>query len=108
MSGSKIAKNTAMSRHAPLFRMAAAVLGLASMPCAAQTSPIAVTGTLTNEGVICRALRADDGTLYTFRRSGLIDGFQPGDRIRIEGTISEISICQQGVTIDVTKAERTK
>jgi len=79
----------------------------AIIPCAAQTSQIAVTGTLTTEGVLCSALRTDDGALYTFRRGGPMAGFQPGDRIKIEGAVSDASICQQGVTVVVTKIERS-
>jgi hypothetical protein len=88
--------------------VAAAGLALAAMAAAAtaQTPTITVVGTLTNEGVECRALRGEDGVLYTFRRSRLTGRFHPGDRVRVEGTLEPISICQQGTTIHVTKAEK--
>jgi hypothetical protein len=73
----------------------------------AEGGTIAVTGTVTAEGVPCRVLRGDDGTLYTFRRSRITNEFKAGDRIRIEGTITPASICQQGTTIVVTKADKS-
>src|SRR5688500_11206758 len=75
---------------------------------AAQDRAISVVGVLTDEGVLCRALRGNDGVLYTFRRNQLSDRFQPGDRIRIEGTVAPVSICQQGTTIAVTRAENAQ
>ena len=62
---------------------------------------IEVKGRLTDEGVECQALRADDGTLYTL--SGDLRGFKTGDRVRVAGTIAEVSICQQGITIEIRK-----
>ena len=60
---------------------------------------IAVTGTLTREGIECPALRADDGRLYTL--VGGTGGFRPGDRVRVSGTQVQFSTCQQGTTIRV-------
>jgi hypothetical protein len=62
-----------------------------------------VTGTLTREGAECQAMRGDDGTLYTL--AGDFRGFRPGDRVRVEGRIAEVSICMQGTTIDVRRIE---
>lgn len=62
---------------------------------------IEVSGTITSEGVTCLAMRGDDGRLYTL--SGDTGGFGPGDRVRVEGARAEVSICQQGITIDVIR-----
>jgi hypothetical protein len=67
------------------------------------TDRISVTGTLTREGAECQAMRGDDGTLYTL--AGDFRGFRPGDRVRVEGRIAEVSICMQGTTIDVRRIE---
>jgi hypothetical protein len=63
-----------------------------------QAGVVTVTGTLTREGVECAALRADSGRLYTLTTRGR---FQPGDRVRVTGTIAQVSFCQQGTTIQV-------
>lgn len=60
-----------------------------------------MSGTITSEGVTCLAMRGDDGRLYTL--SGDTGGFGPGDRVRVEGARAEVSICQQGITIDVIR-----
>ncbi len=62
---------------------------------------IIVTGTLSKEGVECPALRGDDGRLYTLSRHDL-GALGPGDRVRVEGTIADVSTCMQGTTITVT------
>lgn len=67
---------------------------------------INVRGTLTNEGVECQALRGDDGELYTL--TGDLSGFEDGDRVKVRGTIAEISICQQGTTIEVQSIKDDK
>jgi len=72
---------------------------LAGMPAIAQT--VSVTGVLTNEGVECPAMRGEDGELYTLNPRTLLGGFKPGDRLRVTGTIQEISFCQQGITIGI-------
>jgi LysM repeat protein len=64
---------------------------------------VVVTGTLTREGAECQAMRGDDGKLYTL--AGEFRGFRPGDRVRVEGRIAEVSICMQGTTIDVRRIE---
>jgi len=77
-------------------------LRLVSAPfrVAPPAAAITVTGTLSNEGVECPALRGDDGKLYTLS-SRIIDGFGPGDRVTVAGTVAEVSTCMQGTTIVV-------
>jgi hypothetical protein len=58
-----------------------------------------VAGTVTTEGVECLALRGDDGQLYTL--IGDLAGASIGDEICVEGQLVEISICQQGTTLNV-------
>lgn len=65
-----------------------------------------VTGTLTREGAECQALRGDDGRLYTFEYRR--DGFRPGDRVTVEGRAVEVSYCQQGTTIEVSRIEEAR
>ena len=67
---------------------------------------INVRGTLTDEGVECQALRGDDGELYTL--TGDLSGFEDGDRVKVRGTVAEISICQQGTTIEVQSIKDDK
>lgn len=66
-------------------------------------STIEVTGTLTDEGVECQALRGDDETLYTL--TGDLGGFGVGDRVRVRGERAQMSFCMQGVTIAVESIE---
>jgi len=67
---------------------------------------INVRGTLTDEGVECQALRGDDGELYTL--TGDLSGFEEGDRVKVRGTVAEVSICQQGTTIEVQSIKDDK
>ena len=67
---------------------------------------INVRGTLTDEGVECQALRGDDGELYTL--TGDLSGFENGDRVKVRGTVAEVSICQQGTTIEVQSIKDDK
>ena len=67
---------------------------------------INVRGTLTGEGVECQALRGDDGELYTL--TGDLSGFEDGDRVKVRGTVAEISTCQQGTTIEVQSIKDDK
>ena len=60
---------------------------------------MAVSGTLTREGVECPAMRGDNGRLYTL--AGGTGRFQPGDHVRVRGTLAQVSTCQQGTTIRV-------
>lgn len=68
---------------------------------------VRVTGTLTDEGVECPALRGDDGTLYTLNR-GATSGFQVGDRVTVVGKVAELSFCGQGTTLDVQSIKAAK
>lgn len=63
-----------------------------------------VEGTITDEGVECTALRSSDGQLYTL--AGSSEALTPGDRVRVTGSVAEISFCQQGTTISVERIER--
>jgi hypothetical protein len=90
------------------------ISGIAISVAAQNTNPppekraqtVTVTGTLTDEGVECQALRADDGTLYTL--TGDLKKFKTGDRVTVTGTVAEISICMQGATIAVERIEKAK
>lgn len=65
---------------------------------------VRVVGRLTDEGVECQALRTDDDVLYTL--TGNLGDVRPGDRVIVEGTLPEASICMQGTTIAVERIER--
>jgi hypothetical protein len=65
---------------------------------------IKVAGVLTSEGAECPAMRADDGAVYTLL--GDLKGFRAGDQVRVEGTRQEVSICMQGVTLQITQITR--
>lgn len=65
---------------------------------------VVVVGVLTDEGVECQAMRADDGTLYTL--TGKLKNFKTGDRVEVVGAIAEFSICQQGTTIEVHRIKK--
>lgn len=62
---------------------------------------IVLEGRLTDEGVECPAFRSDDDedTLYTL--TGDLQGFGPGDRVRIVARPVEMSFCMQGTTVEV-------
>ncbi len=64
-----------------------------------QRKSITVRGTLTGEGVECQALRATDGKLYTL--TGNLHGLTVGDKVRVVGSVTEVSTCQQGTTLVV-------
>jgi hypothetical protein len=68
---------------------------------------VSLTGTLTKEGVECPAMRGDDGKLYTLLPPAL-GALGPGDRVHVEGSVAEMTECQQGTTIVVTKLEPAK
>jgi hypothetical protein len=65
---------------------------------------VVITGTLTEEGVECPAMRDDRNRLYTL--TGDAGGFPPGTRLRVRGTVAEVSFCMQGTTIEVSQIER--
>ena len=58
---------------------------------------VRVTGTVTDEGVECTALRGDDGRLYTLAGRYRL---RPGMRVRVIGRLAEASSCMQGTTIN--------
>ena len=60
---------------------------------------IHVSGTFTDEGVECPAVMGDNGVLYTL--TGDVSGFEPGDRVELVGAPAEVSVCMQGMTLDV-------
>jgi hypothetical protein len=70
----------------------------------AKEKPVTIEGVLTNGGVECPALRTDDGTLYTL--NGNLKKFKEGDRVEVVGDIADISICQQGIAINVHHIKR--
>ena len=97
-----------------LLTFAFALSGAGTPPSAAferqttsrQSQSITVTGKLTNEGVECKAMRGDDGKLYTL--TGDLKGFRTGDRVKVTGRVAEMSTCMQGTTLGVEKIERAK
>jgi hypothetical protein len=68
-----------------------------------QEDMLTVQGVITDEGIECLALRGDDGTLYTL--VGPLPDLVPGDRVRVHGRRAEMSVCMQGVTIEVAGVE---
>jgi LysM repeat protein len=58
-----------------------------------------LSGTLTDEGITCQAMRGDDGRLYTL--IGPIGEWRDGDRIRLVANAVDRSLCQQGTTLQV-------
>lgn len=90
----------------PIKRAGAAALVAAAFCAAcAQAGPVPpdgvlqIEGVLTGEGVECPALRGHDGQLYTL--AGAPDGAIVGDALCVQGRLVEISICQQGITLEV-------
>jgi len=68
---------------------------------AKNSGTVCVKGKLTDEGVECQAFRSTDGELYTL--AGDLNGHQSGDEVVVCGTIAEVSFCQQGTTINVSR-----
>lgn len=60
---------------------------------------VTVTGTITDEGVECIAMRDSEDRLYTL--AGDTGEYGPGDKVCVRGTIAEMSHCMQGTTIAV-------
>lgn len=71
-----------------------------------------IRGTLTEEGVVCQAMRGDNDTLYVFET--LPDGLKVGDQLRVERDVPAVpmpSHCDQGEVIKwtaITKLENGK
>ena len=63
-----------------------------------------ITGVVTNEGVECPAVRADDGKLYTIAAKDR-EKLKPGVRVKITGEVAEMSTCMQGTTINAATIE---
>ena len=100
-----------MTRIVKRGRTAAGTLALAWMALigtaeAQSNRTVVVTGTLTDEGAECQALRGDNGRLYTL--AGDFSGYSTGDRVRVRGRVAEFSFCQQGTTIDVRQIKESK
>jgi len=66
----------------------------------AEAQNVCVIGQLTDEGIECPALRSEDDSLYTL--AGEIGSFVVGDHVCVCGTLAEVSICMQGITIEVS------
>ncbi len=68
-------------------------------------------GTVQRQGLIvaedgdgdgeCRAMRGEDGMLYALE--GDTRGYQQGDTVVVDGTVTESSGCAQGVTLEVVR-----
>jgi hypothetical protein len=90
------------------FGSVAAAAALALLPVsgpAESAETVTVTGTLTGEGVECPTMQGDDGTLYSLTPRDAVGLVGAGMRVRVEGTVAEMSFCQQGTTIEVTSIE---
>jgi LysM repeat protein len=60
---------------------------------------VSITGVISNEGVECPVIRAENGRLYSL--AGGLSGFRPGDRVTVLGEVAQMSTCMQGTTIAV-------
>lgn len=70
-------------------------------------SEVTVTGILTDEGVECRAMREEKSNqLYTLIPRQKLNGFRNGERVKVRGSIAQVSFCIQGTTLAVTSIER--
>jgi hypothetical protein len=73
----------------------------------AANKSITVVGTLTDEGVECQAMREDKtNKLYKLIPRDKLEGFNNGDHVKVEGTVVEISFCQQGTTVSISSITR--
>jgi Protein of unknown function (DUF5818) len=68
---------------------------------------VVVVGTLSKEGAECPTLRGDDGKLYSLT-PGTTGSFAPGDRVRVEGTVAQVSTCMNGTTVVVSSIAAAK
>ena len=64
---------------------------------------VRLRGRITNEGVECTVVRGVGDEIYTLL--GKLGSPALDSRVTVEGTIAETSICQQGLTIAVTKIQ---
>ena len=60
------------------------------------------TGRITDEGVECLAMRDGDDFVYTL--VGNTEGLSAGDLVVVEARYVEMSICQQGTTLEVIES----
>ncbi|HEV7515044.1 MAG TPA: DUF5818 domain-containing protein, partial [Thermoanaerobaculia bacterium] len=68
---------------------------------------VALTGSLTGEGVECQAFRSEQGELYTL--TGDLKEFKTGDRVNLVASLIEGGPCQgQGKTLQVKTIRRAK
>ncbi|MFL6258233.1 MAG: hypothetical protein ACJ76Y_00865 [Thermoanaerobaculia bacterium] len=73
----------------------------------AASKSVTVIGTLTDEGVECQAMREDKtNKLCTLIPRDKLSGFKNGDHVKVEGTIAEVSFCQQGTTINISSISK--
>lgn len=72
---------------------------------AEEVGTVTVVGTLNDEGAECPAMQGDDGKVYTLTPRTAVGRLQAGARVRVTGTVAEMSFCQQGTTIEVTRIE---
>lgn len=76
-------------------------------PLGAVATEITIVGTLTDEGVECRAMREDDTEkLYTLVPRQKLSGFANGEHVKVIGRIAQVSFCMQGTTISVDSIDR--
>jgi hypothetical protein len=59
------------------------------------------TGFFSDEGLPCPAMRDDEGNLYAL--SGAVGDVRIGDRLMVEGVLSESSECSEGPSIRVVR-----
>ena len=69
----------------------------------ASDGSIRLRGRVTNEGSECTTMRGVGDVLYTLL--GELGSPAPDARVTVEGTLAETSICQQGLTIAVTRIQ---
>ena len=82
-------------------------LGKAEQGLYAAAAPVTVTGTLTDEGIECRAMREEaTDKLYTLTPASKLSGFKNGERVTVIGTIAQVSFCMQGTTLSVQSVSR--
>jgi LysM repeat protein len=65
-----------------------------------ETGRVTVSGRIVR-GVECPLLRSDDGRAYSL--TGDLAGYRPGDRVSVDGRLTDVSVCMQGPTIQVRR-----
>jgi hypothetical protein len=96
-----------------MFTSALIVILCASVTAASDTKATAKTGKSVTavgtlmKGVECQAMKEDKtGSVFTFTK--MPKGFKNGDHVKVTGTVVDISICQQGTTLAITKIVKVK